>query len=303
MAKSPVGGSRAMLKGRIGSDVYSVGKDGKGRRQQVVRSLAEQVSNPRTTSQMANRMVMSTVMQAAKYFHDIIDHSFDGTPTGQPSISKFISLNYAILAKGTGVYNEYQEKGVKMNAYQLSQGTLQWTPEVAFRQNMNDDSTAFGQWGVQIATGEKNITVAQLRQLISGGAEDGYITVINLTDGTSKPAGFIRFRVNPTLTGSTNVFNESYKAIENLFVTEGNGAFVDAKIESGANFEEGFSISLAVGNADQKDYSGAIWSKKINGSWKHTTCILAAGEEPSNYDTALATYPVGSEQFLNGGDL
>ena len=303
MAKSPVGGSRAMLKGRIGSDVYSVGKDGKGRRQQVVRSLAEQVSNPRTTSQMANRMIMSTVMQAAKYFRDIIDHSFDGTPTGQPSISKFISLNYAVLAKGTGVYNEYQEKGVKKNTYQISQGTLQWTPEVAFRQNTNDDSTAFGQYGVQIATGEKNITVAQLRQLISGGAEDGYLTVINLYAGTNKPAGFIRFRVNPALAGNTNVFDGSYHAIENLFVTEGNGAFNAAKIESGANFAEGFVISLAVADANQASYSGAIWSKKVNGSWKHTTCILAAGEEVSNYDTALATYPVGSEQFLNGGDL
>lgn len=292
-----------MLKGRIGSDVYSVGKDGKGRRQQVVRSLAEQVSNPRTTSQMANRMVMSTVMQAAKYFHDLIDHSYDGTPVGQPSISKFISLNYAVLAKGTGVYNEYQEKGVKKNAYHVSQGTVQWIPEVAFRPNKNDKSTAFGQYGVQIATGEKNITVAQLRQLISGGAEDGYITVINLTADTNKPAGFIRFRVNPALAGTTNVFDENYQAIENLFVTEGNGAYNAAVIESGAAWDEGFVISLAVGNPNQADYSGAIWSKKINGSWKHTTCILAAGSTPSNYDTALATYPVGSEQFLNGGEL
>lgn len=303
MAKSPVGGSRAMLKGRIGSDVYSVGKDGKGRRQQVVRSLAEQVSNPRTTSQMAGRMIMSTVMQAAKYFNNIIDHSFDGSPIGQPSISKFISLNYAELKKGTGVYNEYQEKGVKKNVYQLSQGSIQWTPDVAFRQNTNDESTAIGKYGVQIATGEKNLTVAQLRQLISGGGEDGYITVINLTGDTTHPAGFVRFRVNPALAGATNVFDANYAVIANLFVTEGNGGFVDCICESGANFAEGFVIHLATGSANQADYSGAIWSKKVNGSWKHTSCILAAGEEISNYDTALATYPVGSEQFLNGGDL
>ena len=87
MAKSPVGGSRAMLKGRIGSDVYSVGKDGKGRRQQVVRSLAEQVSNPRTQAQMEGRMIMSTVMQAVAGLSAIIDHSFDGIANGQPSIS------------------------------------------------------------------------------------------------------------------------------------------------------------------------------------------------------------------------
>ena len=63
MAKSKNGGSRAYIRGRIGSDVYSVGKDGMGKKQQVVRSLAVQVTNPRSQSQMFNRMIMSTVMQ------------------------------------------------------------------------------------------------------------------------------------------------------------------------------------------------------------------------------------------------
>ena len=42
MAKSKNGGTRSFIRGRIGSDVYSVGKVGKGARQPVVRSLAEQ---------------------------------------------------------------------------------------------------------------------------------------------------------------------------------------------------------------------------------------------------------------------
>ena len=303
MAKSPVGGSRAMLKGRIGSDVYSVGKDGKGRRQQVVRSLAEQVSNPRTTSQMANRMVMSTVMQAAKYFHDIIDHSFDGTPIGQPSISKFISLNYAVLAKGTGVYNEYQEKGVKKNEYILSRGTVQYNEKIFFGQCKNDDSVAFGKYGMCIQTGDKQITVGELREIIGGGAEDGYVTCINLEGAAGKPAGYVRYRVNPALADNTNIFDENYEVIADLFVTEGNGGYVEIIADSAANVGTIAQIFLSTGNSNQPDYCGAIWSKKINGSWKHSSCQLAEGEEASNYDTALATYPVGTEQFLNGGDL
>ncbi len=303
MAKSPVGGSRGMLKGRIGSDVYSVGKDGKGRRQQVVRSLAEQVSNPRTTSQMAGRMIMSTVMQAAKYFNNIIDHSFDGLPVGQPSISKFISLNYAELKKGTGLYNEYQEKGVKKNPYVLSSGTLKYSEKIFFGQCTNDDSTAFGKWGICIQTGEKQITVGELREIIGGGAEDGYVTCINLYGDTTHPAGYVRFRVNPELADNQNIFDANYDPIENLFVTESNGAYVDCIVDSAANEGRVAQIFLSTGNANQKDYCGAIWSKKINGSWKHSSCQLAVGEDASNYDTALATYPVGSEQFLNGGDL
>lgn len=303
MAKSPVGGSRAMLKGRIGSDVFSVGKDGKGRRQQVVRSLAEQVSNPRTTSQMAGRMIMSTVMQAAKYFNEIIDHSFDGSPIGQPSISKFISLNYAELKKGTGIYNEYQQKGVMLNPYVLSKGTLQYTDKIFFGQCKNDDSVAFGKWGICIQTGDKQITVGELRAIIGGGAEDGYVTCINLYGDNSHPAGYVRYRVNPALANNQNIFDANYDPIANLFVTEGNGGYVYLIVDSSAKQGAVAQIFLSTGNANQADFCGAIWSKKINGSWKHSSCQLAAGEETSNYDTALATYPVGSEQFLNGGDL
>ena len=37
MARSKNGGTRAYIRGRIGSDVYSVGKNSKGYKQQVVR--------------------------------------------------------------------------------------------------------------------------------------------------------------------------------------------------------------------------------------------------------------------------
>ena len=122
MAKSKNGGSRAYIRGRIGSDVYSVGKNGMGEKQQVVRSLAEQVSNPRTSGQMFGRMIMSTTMQAVSALTAIIDHSFDGVPKGQPSISQFIKNNYALIkadaiahsaASNKFGLNKYQEKGIK----------------------------------------------------------------------------------------------------------------------------------------------------------------------------------------------
>ena len=91
MAKSKNGGTRAYIRGRIGSDVYSVGKTSDGKKQQVVRSLAESVANPRTASQMFGRMVMSTVMQAVSGFKPIIDHSLMAYPLASPqSVSLFV---------------------------------------------------------------------------------------------------------------------------------------------------------------------------------------------------------------------
>ena len=196
-----------------------------------------------------------------------------------------------------------QEKGVKMNQYVLSRGTLQFNENIFFGQCKFDESTAFGCWGICIQNGKNQITVGELREIIGGGAEDGYVTCINLYGDNSHPAGYVRYRVNPELADSQNVFDDNHDPIENLFVYEGNGGYVRIIAESMASDDKHFQIFLGTGNVNQKDYCGAIWSKKINGSWKHSSCQLAEGEETSNYDTALATYPVGSEQFLNGGDL
>lgn len=92
MARSKSGGTRSYIRGKIGADVYCVGKDGKGSRQQVVRSLAEQVANPQTNPQMVQRMLMNSVAQLTHALKPIIDHSYAGIPAGQPSISHFRSL-------------------------------------------------------------------------------------------------------------------------------------------------------------------------------------------------------------------
>ena len=299
MAKSPVGGSRAFLKGRVGSDVYSLGKDGKGKRQQVVRSLAEEVANPRTVSQMANRMIMSTVMQAVKFLNPVIDHSFDGVPVGQPSISEFIRRNYAILKAGNGEYNEYQEKGVKRNALVVSVGKAKWPAGVSFGQCDDDDSSAYGKYSVNISLDGAEHTVGELRALLQAGSNDDYITVVNVNSNGGYTPAIARFRVNPALADSTAITNE----MENLFVIEGNYSYAQAAVVVDSTGTAHVTISLNAGNANQSKGVGAILSTKKGGAWTHTSCTLLCTGVDSNYATALATYPVGTEQFLNGGSL
>lgn len=299
MAKSPVGGSRAFLKGRVGSDVYSLGKDGKGKRQQVVRSLAEEVANPRTVSQMANRMIMSTVMQAVKFLNPVIDHSFDGVPVGQPSISEFIRRNYAVLKAGTGEYNEYQEKGVKRNALVVSVGKAKWPAGVSFGQCEDDDSTGYGAYGVNIYMDGAAHTVGELRALLQAGSADDYITVVNVgVNGQYKPS-FARFRVNPALTDATAITAD----MENLFIVEGNYSQTKVAVVVKDTGTAHVSIFLSAGYWNSPKGIGAILSTKKGGAWAHTSCTLLCTGVDSNYATALATYPVGTEQFLNGGSL
>lgn len=288
MAKSPVGGSRAMLKGRIGSDVYSVGKDGKGRRQQVVRSLAEQVSNPRTQAQMEGRMIMSTVMQAVAGLSAIIDHSFDGIANGQPSISEFIRRNYALVKADIAAHpssgnkfgiNKYQQKGALPGVYVLSNGTLEVSSDITLTDS-----------GVYFPLSDSAHTVGDLKTLL-GVSADGYFTIVAI--GNNSGVDFTRFQVNPALADTTEITAAN---VGTLFITEGSSRIT-------AGFDSNMvSFEPVLSNDDQS--LGLIFSDKVNGQWKHSSSVMKCSSRPDNKaSVALPTYPVGSEQFLNGGDL
>lgn len=288
MAKSKNGGTRSFIRGRIGSDVYSVGKDGKGARQQVVRSLAEQVANPRSSAQMFGRMVMSTVMQAVSALKPIIDHSFDGVATGQPSISEFIRRNYAMVKADAEAHpasgnlfglNQYQEKGAKAGAYIVSNGSVQLPSAV--------DLTGYT-LTIVLPTG--NVTVGGLKSAL-GLSADGYLTVVAM--GSNDPGVFVRVRLSTTLADTTAITADN---VASLFTLEGN---VSATIAL-----DGQAISFELATTSEDLVSGVIVSEKIAGAWQHNQCVLEGADSiqfPS--DTALPTYPTGAQMFLNGGDL
>ena len=288
MAKSKNGGTRAYIRGRIGSDVYSVGKNSKGEKQQVVRSLAETVANPRTESQMFGRMVMSTVMQAVSALKPIIDHSFDGLPVGQPSISEFIRRNYALVKADAIAHpasgnkfglNQYQEKGVKMGAYIVSIGAVQ-VPSAFL----------VADTAINIQLTAATATVGGLKAAM-GLSSEGYVTWVGMS-GDGK-AYYFRARLNTTLADDTALTAEN---VATMFTFEGN-------IVATAAFASN-TVALTATSSNTFESVGVILSEKVDGAWAHSACTLSAPESNvTPADVALPTYPTGDEQFLNGGDL
>lgn len=288
MAKSKTGGTRAYIRGRIGSDVYSVGKNSKGEKQQVVRSLAETVANPRSSQQMFGRMVMSTVMQAVSALKPIIDHSFDGLPSGQPSISEFIRRNYALVkadaiahpASGNAFgLNKYQEKGIKLGAYIVSNGEV-----------VRPSALAGHGAEPYIGLTADTMTIGGLKAAL-GISADEYVTYVALTDAGA--AIYFRLRINSELADTTAITADN---IATVFVVEGSVS-IEASVVSN-------SISIEVSTTDTVSCGNWIVSKRVNGAWAHSTCVLDTPSDPTyTADVALPTYPTGAEMFLNGGDL
>lgn len=288
MAKSKSGGTRSMIRGRVGSDVYSVGRDAKGKKQQVVRSLAESVANPQTQSQMRGRMIMSTLAQVIAALRPIIDHSFDGMVGARANLAQFTSQNYALIkadvASHPSTGNQfglvaYKEKGAKQGCYVISDGQAV-IPAALVLTKANGIIT--------ITMASDDVTIGGLKAALGMTSEE-YFTLVGLK--TNGEAAYERFRVNPTLADSTPIAAGN---IGDVFAVEGNAA---ATIAVADNV---ISITMASVAGD----CAVIVSKKYNGNYIHNKAVLG---DSSNFaapaDTVLPTYPVGAENYLNGGDI
>lgn len=292
MAKSKSGGTRSYLRGRIANDVYSIGKDGNGKKQQVVRSLAESVANPQTIAQMRGRMIMSTVMQAVSGLSYLIDHSFDGIASGQPSISEFIRRNYALIKADVAAHpasgnefalNDYQEKGVKAGRYIVSDGKGAYI--------YNAEYGVSNGAKIQFAGIEATTTFADLKNLWEVGV-DGFMTLVWITPTAT--ARFFRVRLASGIADSTVITSEN---VATMFSIEDP-------------FDNNISVTLAnetitIGSTSSVRAVGLIGSYYSEGAgYVHTyTKLQVADNIGDSSDEVLPTYPEGSQRFLNGGEL
>lgn len=285
MARSKSGGTRSFLRGRVGADVYSIGKDAKGKKQQVVRSLAESVANPQTLAQMRGRMIMSTVMQAVSAMSQIIDHSFDNVSVGQPNVSEFIRRNYAAIKADVSAHPAegnafglamYGEKGIKQGTYIVSAGSALPATGIVV-------DGAAKTLSIALSAGA---TIADLRNALGLGVND-YFTAVAIT--ADKKFVFVRFHVATALADDTAI---SAQNIGEVISTDGN---ISVSLAFASN-----TITATFG-AFSANY-GIIVSRKENATYKHNDCVLVAVADPAfTSDTALPTYPVGTQRFLNGG--
>ena len=288
MAKAKSGGTRSYIRGRVGADVYSIGRDAKGKKQQVVRSLAETVANPQTQAQMRGRMIMSTVMQVVTALKPIIDHSFDNVTGKQPNISEFIARNYALIkadvAANPASNNKfglvkYQERGAKQGAYVISDGQAALPAALVL-------TPATGV--ITIGLSSETLTVAGLKAALGMTSEE-YFTLVGITTGGT--AAYERFRINPELADSTAISGAN---VASLFATEGNASAIVAL--------SGNDITITL--ASIAACCAVIISKSTAGGFIHNKAVLGAGQSfDFNSNAALPTYPVGSADYLNGGDI
>ena len=114
---------------------------GKGANGQTIIREIVAPKNPRTESQLVQRIIMKTVMQAYSTMKAITDHSFEGIAPGQPTMAEFMRRNLnamrekvaTALAQGYGYDDIYAFTPLKSeiyspNEYIISKGSLPIVP-------------------------------------------------------------------------------------------------------------------------------------------------------------------------------
>lgn len=134
MAQSNVGGAFGFLRKSIGSIVYTTSTASlSGEKKQVARSKPTSVRNPKTISQIVQRMKVGPAQlfyaafekAAGSVENNPLSHSWQGVPYGPKSRTKFLQLAM------TGEPKAYVPKGINFpvpGVYQVSQGSLPSLP-------------------------------------------------------------------------------------------------------------------------------------------------------------------------------
>lgn len=270
---------------------------------QVTKDRVYDVKNPRTFSQMQQRMVMATAAAAYAGMREIVDHSFEGYTYGQPTMSEFIRLNAkmlrdALLQGLNGIsFNPYKNRNALPNPYIVSKGSLN-NPNLVYVDETND-SVVNARWLY------KTIDYAAdeiLEDFCKKNAIGDYITILCLAyspESNLSQFGYIRLTPKAEEMG-TIIVNES--VLTDFFDIESN---IPVNLENNMN-SSWVPISF---DFDQGGILGAssaciISTKKIQ--WKRSSSEMFPYWDTTpmySADTALATYPVGTDYILNGGTV
>lgn len=262
---------------------------------QITKDRVFDVKNPRTESQMRQRMLMTTVGAAYKALKSIADHSFEGFTSGMQCMRQFNSRNLnrfkqAAAAKGSVAFNEYKDGDINPLPFILASGSL---PGFVFSFD--------GESHLQIVGEKENadFTTAEGIYAALGVQRNDLITFCSVIgEGSTKNGVYSykgeRFNIVRLYCDKSGAVSKPADA----FTISTNNDQASISMSTSGN-----AITIKTGAAD---FGAVIQSRKGNSGWLRSDAVMIVAEDViSGVKTAnqLATYPVGTELILNNGPM
>lgn len=304
-----------MLRGKLGGVVYS-----RVNGEQISRVKAEVVKNPKTTAQMAQRVIFATATQAYSLMKPIVDHSREGVQYGSKNQQKFMQDALALLrsraANDDGNFLIPNVAALMANPYIVSKGSLTSPKHIAY-----NDASAL----IEI-TGMSNPTIAEQRVVTAksfcsalGINKGDQITLVAIARDASQPvlgeyAGR-EYRRNKFVYARITVKADAND--NDVVYSEDNAEWGDAVIVEGFDKNQ---ITTDAAGADQFTFNvngevlafACIRSSKVDGKWLRSTESLALAEDQLlyNFNDILPAWTDGSAalefestRYLNNAEI
>lgn len=250
----------------------------------MTKDRVTEVKNPRSSMQMEQRAVMSTVLKAYSAMKDICNHSFEGVPYGQKTMNAFISENINMIRKDIPNINLSEWKGgAVQNSYLISRGSL---PSVSLETE-----------GPFVHINGKVTTIGQFFDLF-GATQVGDMVTTCILDGSK----FVWIRYTRTQENQSEVLGNgkvsaSFTPQTDIETNIGYGSELTSYSWENSTDDNLVALSL------ENHAIGCIISRKTEKGWLRSTCVMSIDNSDKNYVSALATYPSNEEPILNGGSI
>lgn len=254
------------------------------------RARVEQVKNPKTAKQMAQRLIFTTAVRSRDALKSIVDHSFENKKYGSESLNYFMKRNLEILRARaasddglTGSFNVPNGITMQGNPLLVSQGSL---PSIAY---------GFGTTGLFVPCGGASgniITISNLLQTQKLIRKGDQITVLLLVPTTNYEASTASGEaVNVTRLAKMRITIPAYISDDAVFYEVGSG-FGPLLIVEGT---ENFAITKASGdllfhdvvNNDNGICGCVIVSRPDGSKWLRSTEHMKMNP---NYDDSLYNF-------------
>lgn len=262
---------------------------------QITKDRVYEVKNPRTESQMRQRMLMTTVGAAYKMLKSIADHSFEGYSSGMQCMRQFNSRNLnrfkqAAAAKGSVAFNEYKDGDINPLPFILASGSL---PGFIFSFD--------GESNLQIVGEKENadFTTAEGIYAALGVQRNDLITFCTVIGEGATLNGVYSYKAERF--NIVRLYCDKSGAVTkpaDAFTISTNNDQASIAMSTAAN-----AITIKTGAAD---FGAVIQSRKNDSGWLRSDAVMIVNDTViSGVKTAnqLATYPVGTELILNNGPM
>lgn len=262
------------------------------------RARVEQVKNPKTGKQMAQRLIFTTAVRSRDALKSIVDHSFENKKYGSESLNYFMKRNLEILRARaaadnglTGSFNVPYGITMQANPLLISQGTI---PSISY---------SFGQNGLGLYVGDENVTtIGDFLSAQNTIRKGDQITVMLLMPTANVEATtasgevvnatrLIKMRITiPANIADDAVFYDSANGFGSLLIVEGTEDFAFGKTGADLHFSD----------SEDNEYGvcGCIIISRPDGNkWLRSTEYMKMNP---NYDDGLYNFNDVLNSWMQG---